>query len=306
MAIVVVGSVAFDTIQSPFGKVEKILGGAATYFALAASYFTEVRVVAVVGDDFGPEHEQVLRNRGICLQGLQRAPGKTFHWGGEYGDNVNEAKTHFTHLNVFEKFQPQIPKEYLDSDFLFLANIDPVLQAQVRREMPRARLVGGDTMNFWINGKRAELLQTLKLVDLLLINDTEAKMLAGESNLLRAANRVMALGPKALVIKHGEYGATIFFGDRMGLGHHPFRAPAMPLDEVRDPTGAGDSFAGGFMGYIASQGELNREVLKRAMFYGGVMGSFAVERFGPERLQNLTREEIDARFAIFRELTHLE
>jgi sugar/nucleoside kinase (ribokinase family) len=306
MAIVVVGSVAFDTIQSPFGKVEKILGGAATYFALAASYFSEVRVVAVVGDDFGREHEQVLRNRGICLQGLQRAPGKTFHWGGEYGDNVNEAKTRFTDLNVFEKFQPQIPREYLDSEFLFLANIDPVLQAQVRRELPRARLVGGDTMNFWINGKRAELLQTLKLVDLLLINDTEAKMLAGESNLLRAANRVMAMGPKALVIKHGEYGATIFFGDRMGLGHHPFRAPAMPLEEVRDPTGAGDSFAGGFMGYIASQGELNREVLKRAMFYGGVMGSFAVECFGPERLQDLTREEIDARFAIFRELTHLE
>jgi sugar/nucleoside kinase (ribokinase family) len=306
MSILVVGSVAFDTIQSPFGKVEKILGGSATYFALAASYFTEVRVVAVVGDDFGREHEQMLRQHGICLQGLQRAAGKTFHWGGEYGDNVNEARTHFTHLNVFEKFQPQIPREYFDSEFLFLANIDPVLQAQVRRELTAARLVGGDTMNFWINGKRAELLQTLKLMDLLLINDTEAKMLAGESNLLRAANRVMAMGPKALVIKHGEYGATIFFGDRTGIGRHPFRAPALPLDEVRDPTGAGDSFAGGFMGYIASQGELNREVLKRAMFYGGVMGSFAVERFGPERLQNLTREEIDARFAIFRELTHLE
>ncbi len=306
MAILAVGSVAFDTIQSPFGKVEKILGGSATYFALAASYFSEVRIVAVVGDDFTPAHEQVLRQRGVCLEGLQRAPGKTFHWGGEYGDNVNEAKTHFTDLNVFENFQPRIPEKYLDSDLLFLANIDPVLQAQVRRQMTRVRLVGGDTMNFWINGKRPELLQTLKLMDLLLINDTEAKMLAGESNLLRAANRVMAMGPKALVIKHGEYGATIFFGDRMGLGHHPFRAPALPLDEVRDPTGAGDSFAGGFMGYLGSQGELNREVLKRAMFYGGVMGSFAVERFGPERLQDLTREEIDARFAIFRELTHLE
>ncbi|MBZ5511436.1 MAG: sugar kinase [Acidobacteriia bacterium] len=307
MAILVVGSVAFDTIQSSFGKVEKILGGSATYFSLAASYFTEVRIVAVVGDDFTREHEDVLRARGVCLKGLQRAPGKTFHWGGEYGENVNEAKTHFTDLNVFEKFQPQIPAEYLDSEFLFLANIDPVLQAQVRRELKLVRLVGGDTMNFWINGKRRELLETLKLIDLLLINDTEAKMLAGESNLLRAANKVMAMGPKALVIKHGEYGATIFFGDRMfGVGHHPFRAPALPLAEVRDPTGAGDSFAGGFMGYIASQGELNREVLKRAMFYGGVMGSFAVERFGPERLQNLTREEIDARFEIFRELTHLE
>ena len=307
MAIVVVGSVAFDTIQSPFGKAEKILGGSATYFSLAASYFTDVRIVAVVGEDLGPEYESVLRQRGVNLDGLQRAAGLTFHWGGEYGENVNEAKTHFTHLNVFEKFQPQIPQQYLDSQFLFLANIDPILQAQVRRQMRNVRMVGGDTMNFWINGKRPELLATLKLVDLLLINDTEAKMLAGEANLLRAANKMMAMGPKALVIKHGEYGATIFFGDRkFGIGHHPFRAPALPLDEVRDPTGAGDSFAGGFMGYIASQEELNREVLKRAMFYGGVMGSFAVERFGPERLQNLTREEIDARFEVFRELTHLD
>jgi len=308
MAILVVGSVAFDTIQSPFGKVEKILGGAATYFSLAASYFTEVRIVAVVGDDFTRENEDVLRRRGICLEGLQRAPGKTFHWGGEYGENVNEAKTHFTDLNVFEKFRPQIPGEYLETEFLFLANIDPVLQAQVRREVKNARLVGGDTMNYWINNTRPALLETIKLMDLLLINDTEAKMLAGESNLLRAASQVLAMGPKALVIKHGEYGATIFFGDKMfgGIGHHPFRAPALALSEVRDPTGAGDSFAGGFMGYIASQGELNREVLKRAMFYGGVMGSFAVERFGPERLQNLSREEIDVRFQIFRELTHLE
>ena len=307
MAILVVGSVAFDTIQSSFGKVEKILGGSATYFSLAASYFTEVRIVAVVGDDFTRQHEDVLRKRNVNLEGLQRASGKTFHWGGEYGENVNEARTHFTDLNVFEKFQPQIPAKYLDSEFLFLANIDPVLQGEVRHKLNRVRLVGGDTMNYWINSKRPDLLQTLKLMDLLLINDTEAKMLAGDSNLLRASNKVMAMGPKALVIKHGEYGATIFFGDHMfGIGHHPFRAPALPLAEVRDPTGAGDSFAGGFMGYIASQGELNREVLKRAMFYGGVMGSFAVERFGPERLQNLTREEIDARFAIFRELTHLE
>ncbi len=307
MAILVVGSVAFDTIQSPFGKVEKILGGAATYFSLAASYFTEVRVVAVVGDDFTRQHEEVLRKRGICLEGLQRAAGKTFHWGGEYGENVNEAKTHFTELNVFEKFQPQIPAAYVESEFLFLANIDPVLQAQVRRQVKQARLVGGDTMNYWINQKRPELLETIQLMDVLLINDTEAKMLAGESNLLRAANQVLAMGPKALVIKHGEYGATIFFGDHMfGVGRHPFRAPALPLSEVRDPTGAGDSFAGGFMGYIASQAELNREVLKRAMFYGGVMGSFAVERFGPERLQDLSREEIEARFQIFRELTHLE
>jgi sugar/nucleoside kinase (ribokinase family) len=307
MSILAVGSVAFDTIQTPFGKVEKILGGSATYFALAASYFTEVRMVAVVGDDFTGQHEEVLRRRGICLEGLQRARGKTFHWGGEYGENVNEAKTHFTHLNVFETFKPQIPREYVDSEFLFLANIDPVLQADVRRQLNSVRLVGGDTMNFWITGHRANLERTLKIMDLLLINDNEAKMLAGETNLLRAANKVLAMGPKALVIKHGEYGATIFFGDHLfGIGLHPFRAPALPLEEVRDPTGAGDSFAGGFMGYIASQGEMNREVLKRAMFYGGVMGSFAVERFGPERLQDLTRDEIDARFQLFRELTHLE
>ncbi len=196
MAILVVGSVAFDTIQSSFGKAEKILGGSATYFSLAASYFTDVRIVAVVGDDFTREHEDVLRRRGVCLKGLQRAPGKTFHWGGEYGENINEAKTHFTDLNVFEKFQPRIPAEYFDSEFLFLANIDPVLQAQVRRELKLVRLVGGDTMNFWINGKRRELLDTLKLMDLLLINDTEAKMLAGESNLLRAANKVMVDGPQ--------------------------------------------------------------------------------------------------------------
>jgi sugar/nucleoside kinase (ribokinase family) len=306
MAILVVGSVAFDTIQSPYGKVEKILGGSATYFSLAASYFTEVRVVAVVGEDFTDQQENVLRQRGIGLEGIQRAKGKTFHWGGEYGENLNEAKTHFTELNVFQDFQPQIPARYLDTEFLFLANIDPTLQAQVRRQMNGVPLVGGDTMNFWINGYRKELLETLKLMDILLINDTEAKQLAGEPGLPRAAKKVLAMGPRALVIKHGEYGATIFFREgAFGIGHHPFRAPALPIDEVRDPTGAGDAFAGGFMGYIASQGELNREVLKRAMFYGGVMGSFAVERFGPERLQSLNREQIEARFQIFRELTHL-
>ncbi len=307
MAVLVVGSVAFDTIKSEYGVREKILGGSATYFSLAASYFTDVRVVGVVGDDFTADEENVLRRRGIDTRGIQRAPGKTFHWSGEYGENLNEAKTKFTHLNVFETFQPQIPPEYRETEFLFLANIDPILQAGVRRLMSGAKLVGGDTMNFWIGGKRRELDETLKLIDVLLINDTEAKSLASDSSLPRAAQKVLALGPKAVVIKHGEYGATIFFREgAFGIGHHPFRAPALPIDEVRDPTGAGDSFAGGFMGYIASQGELNREVLKRAMFYGGVMGSFAVECFGTERLQNLTGEEIEARFQQFRELTHLE
>ena len=307
MAILAVGSIAFDTLKTPYGRREKLLGGSATYFSLAASYFTEVRIVGVVGEDFAQEHESVLRERGVDTRGIQRAKGKTFHWSGEYGENLNEAKTHLTELNVFEDFRPQIPKEFLDTDYLFLANIDPVLQAQVRRQMNGAKLVGGDTMNFWIGGKPKELAETLKLIDVLLINDGEAKQLAGDPSLPRAAQRILARGPKALVIKHGEYGATIFFREgAFGIGHHPFRAPALPIDEVRDPTGAGDSFAGGFMGYIASQGELNREVLKRAMFYGGVMGSFAVECFGTERLRTLKREEIEARFQLFRELTHLD
>src|SRR5580700_7230172 len=307
MSIVVVGSVAFDDIASPSGSVTGILGGAATYFSLAASYFTQVRMVAVVGDDFGAEHEEVLKKSGVDTRGIERAAGKTFRWGGTYTENLSEAKTTFTDLNVFEKFKPRIPKEYEDTEFLFLANIQPTLQADVRRHMNGVRLTGCDTMNYWINGARAELAETLKLVDVLLINDTETKMLAHEKNLPRAAQKVLAMGPQALVIKHGEYGATIFFREgAFGIGKHPFRAPALPISEVKDPTGAGDSFAGGLIGYIASQETLNREVLKRALFYGGVMGSFSVERFGTERLQNLNREEIESRFEIFRELTHLE
>jgi sugar/nucleoside kinase (ribokinase family) len=307
MSILVVGSVAFDDVASPSGSVKNILGGAATYFSLAASYFTQVRVVAVVGEDFGAEQEAVFQQHSIDTRGIERAKGKTFRWGGSYTDNLNEAKTNFTDLNVFETFQPQIPTQYEDTEFLFLANIQPTLQANVRRKMSGVRLTGCDTMNYWIKGTPKELAETLKLVNVLLINDTEAKMLADESNLPRAAQKVMAMGPEALVIKHGEYGATIFFREgAFGVGRHPFRAPALPIEEVKDPTGAGDSFAGGFMGYLASQKELTREVLKRALFYGGVMGSFAVERFGTERLQSLTREEIDSRFQIFRELTHLE
>jgi sugar/nucleoside kinase (ribokinase family) len=307
MSILVVGSVAFDDVTSPSGTVKNILGGAATYFSLAASYFTQVRVVAVVGEDFGAEQEAVFTKRKIDIRGIEHAKGKTFRWGGNYSENLNEAKTTFTDLNVFESFHPQIPKEYADTEFLFLANIQPTLQANVRRSMNGVRLTGCDTMNYWIQGSREELAKTLKLVNVLLINDTEVKMLAHETNLPRAALKVLAMGPQALVIKHGEYGATIFFREgAFGIGRHPFRAPTLPIEEVKDPTGAGDSFAGGFMGYIASQETLNREVLKRALFYGGVMGSFAVERFGTERLQSLTREEIDARFQVFRELTHLE
>ncbi len=306
MSILAVGSVAFDNISTPSGRRENVLGGSGTYFALAASYFTEVRVVAVVGEDFAAEHENVLKRRGVDTSGIQHSTGKSFRWGGQYLDNLNEAKTDFTELNVFESFQPRIPDAYRDSKYLFLGNIHPSLQATVRREMDDVRLTGGDSMNFWIQSAPRELAETLKLIDVLLINDGEVKMLANDRSLPRAARKVLAMGPKALVVKHGEYGATIFFREgAFGIGSHPFRAPALPIEEVQDPTGAGDSFAGGFMGYIASQDQLNREVLKRALFYGGVMGSFAVERFGTERLQNLTRGEIDGRFQVFRELTHL-
>jgi sugar/nucleoside kinase (ribokinase family) len=280
-----------------------VLGGAATYFSLSASFFTDVRVVAVVGQDFTAEDEAVLVRRGVDISGIQRQSGKSFFWAGEYGENVNEAKTLVTELNVFEHFDPVIPKQYADSDFLFLANIHPTLQKNVREQMPKALLTGGDTMNYWITSTPKELTETLKGVDVLLINDTEARMLAKINSLPRAAQKILTMGPRVLVIKHGEYGATAFFRE---AALHPFRAPALPIEEVVDPTGAGDSFAGGFMGYLASQPELNREVFKRAMFYGGVMGSFAVEKFGTERLQSLTRGEIDARFQLFRELSHLE
>jgi len=308
MSITVVGSVAYDSIETPAGRRERCLGGAATYFALAASFFCDVRVIAVVGDDFGPQQEAVFHARNIDIRGIEHAPGKSFFWEGSYLDNLNEARTHNTELNVFATFEPKIPDAYRDSEFLFLANIDPVLQKRVRDSMPGVKLVAGDTMNYWIKDHRAALEQVLKGLDILLINDTEARMIAGSNNLLRAARAVMALGPRFLVVKHGEYGATLFHG--ASLQHEAtertFRAPAMLLEEVVDPTGAGDSFAGGFFGYLAAQQELTPGTFRRAMFYGSVMGSFACERFGTERLQQLSRAEIDARFQAFRELTHLD
>jgi sugar/nucleoside kinase (ribokinase family) len=311
MAITVVGSVAFDSIETPAGRQERCLGGAATHFALAASFFTDVRVIAVVGEDFGPEQEAVFRKRNIDIRGIERAPGKSFFWEGSYLDNLNEAKTHNTELNVFASFEPKIPEEYRDSDFLFLANIDPVLQRRVREAMPSVKLVAGDTMNYWIKDHRPALLEVLKGLDVLLINDTEARMLASTNNLVQAARGVLGMGPRTLVVKHGEYGATAFFSSHSfskdgEYTEHTFRAPALPLEEVVDPTGAGDSFAGGFFGYLASQKELTPASFRRAMFYGSVMGSFAVERFGTERIQALTRKEIDDRFLVFRELTHLD
>lgn len=308
MSILVVGSVAFDSIETPHGSVDHCLGGAATHFALAASYFTKVRVIGVVGGDFTAEHEAVLTRRGIDTRGIERADGLSFHWTGSYTGSLNEARTLGTDLNVFSTFSPKIPEAYADSEYLFLANIDPVLQARVREEMPGVRMVCGDTMNFWIADHRANLDKVLKELDVLLINDGEARMLSGESNLVKAAEKIMSTGPKSLVIKHGEYGATAFFSDRSFPGSprlHPFRAPALPLAEVVDPTGAGDSFAGGFYGYLASQPELTPEVFRRALFYGGVMGSFAVERFGTERLQSVTEAEIQDRFRLFQEISHL-
>jgi sugar/nucleoside kinase (ribokinase family) len=306
MAITVVGSVAFDTVETPAGRRERCLAGAATYFSLAASYFTHVRVIAVVGEDFGPKEEAVFKARNIDIRGVERAAGKSFFWEGSYLENINEAKTHATELNVFAGFEPKIPEAYNDSEFLFLANIDPVLQRRVREAMPNVRLVAGDTMNYWIKDHKPALLEMLKGLDILLINDTETRMLAGNPNLVQAARAVLELGPRMLVVKHGEYGATAFHRVVNGIGTKPFRAPALPLEEVVDPTGAGDSFAGGFFGYLASQPEITPGAFRRAMFYGGVMGSFTVERFGTERLQQLSRAEIDERFNLFRELTHLD
>lgn len=303
MSVLVVGSVAFDGIKTPSGQVDRVLGGAATYFSLAASFFTDVRVVAVVGDDFTAEDEAVFVRRGVDVSGIERRRGKSFFWAGEYSGNLNEAQTITTELNVFESFDPRVPAHFQDTDFLFLANIHPSLQKSVHEQLPKAILTGGDTMNYWINNTPSELLETLKSVDVLLINDTEARMLAKVNSLPRAAQKILTVGPRVLVIKHGEYGATAFFRE---AGMHPFRAPALPMEEVVDPTGAGDSFAGGFMGYLAAQPELNREVFKRALFYGGVMGSFACEKFGTERLQTLMRGEIDARFQMFRDLSHLD
>lgn len=306
MSITVVGSVAYDSIETPAGRRERCLGGAATYFSLSASFFCDVRVIAVVGDDFGPAQEAVFKARNIDTRGIEHTAGESFFWEGSYLENINEAKTHNTELNVFAKFEPKIPDAYRDSRFLFLANIDPVLQKRVRDAMPGVKLVAGDTMNYWIQGQRAALEQVLKGLDILLINDGEARMIGGSTNLVPAARAVMALGPRFLVVKHGEYGATLFRGKGSEGSEQTFRAPAMPLEEVIDPTGAGDSFAGGFFGYLAAQKELTPGAFRRAMFYGSVMGSFACERFGTERIEQLSRKEIDARFEQFRELTRLD
>ncbi|MBE7544488.1 MAG: PfkB family carbohydrate kinase [Bryobacteraceae bacterium] len=304
MSLVIVGSVAYDGLQTPAGKVDRALGGAATYIALSSSYFVPSSIVAVVGDDFDQQDYDFLASRNIGLEGLQRVPGKTFFWAGVYSDDMNDRTTLTTELNVFADFDPQLPASYRSQPYLVLGNIQPALQRSVRAQMSAPRLAGGDTMNFWINDFRDELLDTLKGWDFLLINDSEARLLSGEANLKRAAQAIRALGPKILVIKRGEYGATLFHDGGF------FSVPGYLLDSLKDPTGAGDCFAGGFIGYLASQGvsldaaaSAPAAELARAVVYGSVMGSFCCEAFSVDRFRTLTRDEIDARFAEFQKFT---
>ncbi len=300
MSIVVVGSVAFDTVQTPFGRAEAIVGGSATYFSLAASQFTEVNVVAVVGEDFGERELAVFAGKQIDLGGLERAPGKTFRWGGEYSYDLNSRETLFTELNVFETFQPKLPPSYRQTDILFLGNIHPSIQLQVLEQVESRRLVAIDTMNLWIETTPAELRAVLKRVDIVLINDSEARELAGEFNLMKAARAIQAMGPRLLVIKRGENGVLLFNEE------HVFVAPAYPLETVFDPTGAGDTFAGGFLGYLAQGQALDDEGLRRAIVFGSALGSFCVEDFGTRRLEKLTKDEVIDRYRRFKLLTHFE
>src|ERR1017187_568021 len=303
MSLIVVGSVAYDGVETPHGKVDRMLGGACTYISLAAAYYTEVKIVGVVGEDFAQQDIDFLASRKIDLAGLDRVAGKTFFWAGKSSPDMNDRTTLRTDLNVFADFNPRLPESYRSEPYLFLGNIQPALQSSIRAQMNGVKLTGGDTMNYWIKDFRAELLQTLKQWDFLLINDSEARMLSGEYNLRAAAAKVQAMGPKTLVIKRGEYGVILFHG-----GRH-FMVPGYLLESIFDPTGAGDSFAGGFIGYLAGRGldlqesHLDFADLRRAVIYGSVMGSFCCEQFGVERFRTLPRQEIDARYTEFKNCT---
>jgi sugar/nucleoside kinase (ribokinase family) len=303
MSLIVVGSVAYDGVETPHGKVDRMLGGACTYIALAAAYHTEVKIVGVVGQDFAQEDIDFLASRKIDLTGLERVPGKTFFWAGKYSPDMNGRETLRTDLNVFAEFNPKLPESYRAEPYLFLGNIQPDLQRSVRAQMSNVQLTGGDTMNYWINDFRPALLETLKQWDFLLINDSEARLLSNVYNLRRAAARIMEMGPHTLVIKRGEYGAILF-----RKGQH-FMVPGYLLEDVFDPTGAGDCFAGGFIGYLAghgvspSNGEIDFADLRRAVIHGSVMGSFCCEKFGVDRFRTLTREEIEARYQEFKNCT---
>ena len=300
MSILVVGSIALDSIETPFGKVDEALGGSAVYFSLAASFFADVNLVGVVGKDFLQTHLQFLQERNINLDGLQREEGETFRWVGRYGDDFNEAHTLDTQLNVFEKFNPKIPDQYRQSEYVFLANIDPELQLKVLKQIRNPKIIACDTMNFWIENKTEALKETIKWVDILIINEAETKELAKEVNLVKAGRSLLALGPKILIIKQGSYGAFML------TETSAFSAPAYPLEDTIDPTGAGDSFAGGFMGYLAHTQNLGDSGIRQAIIFGSVMASFAVEQFSINRLRLLTFPEIKSRFHKFKKLTFFE
>ena len=300
MSLLVVGSMAFDSVKTPYGAREDAIGGSATYFSVSASYFTQVRLVAIVGSDFPQGELDFLADRNVDLAGLERSEGETFRWKGEYGYDLNTAHTLDTQLNVFQDFRPQVPAAFSESEFVFLANIDPELQASVVEQVKSPRLVACDTMNFWIEGKRDELIETFGMVDIVVINEGEVRELSGESNVLKGSRKILEMGPKTLVVKQGEYGALLFQKDSV------FSAPGLPLEEIYDPTGAGDTFAGGFMGYISSKGDMSPAALRRAVIFGSVMASFNVESFSYDRLRTLTQSEIEGRYHQFSDLAHFD
>jgi len=301
MSLVVVGSVAFDSVETPFGKCERMLGGSASHFSISASFFTDVRVVGVVGGDFGAEEDAVFARHNIDTSDLERIPdGQTFRWFGKYEYDLNVARTLDTHLNVFAGFQPKLSDASKKARLVFLGNIQPELQYGVRKQVPNAELVALDTMNLWIDTTREALQRAIEAVDLIIVNDAEARQLTEEPNLIKAARKILSWGPQTLIVKRGEYGAAMFTKKEY------FAIPAYPLESVFDPTGAGDTFAGGLMGYLASQESLDEAALRRAMIFGSVMASFNVEEFGTERVQRLTQEEINHRFRDFKRFTHFE
>jgi sugar/nucleoside kinase (ribokinase family) len=301
MSLLVVGSVAFDAVETPFGKCDQMLGGSASHFSISASYFTDVHIVGVVGGDFSEQDSRVFVEHGIGLRDLERIPdGETFRWYGRYEYDLNVAHTLDTKLNVFADFKPKLSPESKSSRLLFLGNIQPDLQREVREQMPNAELVALDTMNLWIEHTRDSLVRTIKGVDVVIINDAEARQLTGIPNLIKAAREILTWGPRALIVKRGEYGAALFTSENY------FAIPAYPLESVFDPTGAGDTFAGGFMGYLDSQEKLDEAAMRRAMIFGSVMASFNVEEFGTDRVRRLTQQEINERFHAFKTMTHFE
>ena len=296
MSLLVVGSVALDSIETPFGKADNVLGGSATFFAASASLLTPVQLVGVIGNDYPEQELEALAARGVDFEGLERADGPSFRWRGRYRHDLNTAETLETHLGVFSHFAPKIPEAFRNAEFVFLGNIDPRLQLDVLQQVDSPALVACDTMNFWIESRRPELLELLEQVDLITLNDAEARQLTEQANLVKAARWILDRGPEHVIIKKGEHGAFMFTRDTV------FFAPAYPLEDVFDPTGAGDSFAGGFMGYLARNGTLTEQTLRRAVVYGSAMGSFAVEKFSIQRLLDVTPDEIRARVAEFHRL----